>query len=581
MKNWTIRKKLWVLSGCLMACIVLQGGMGYYSSVKLGHAIGELSKHLLEVLYTGRVHSMHNRLRGVSLRAILVADSNDKAEKDEVQAKFEEVSKKYEDYLAKLSALKMREEFESQLNLMLPIAKTYVEQARKIMKSGVAGQRSAAESYIPDFQSTFLEFDGKIDSLGSAIEKSAKEEAEIAEAFYKKLQLMLIFIGMLVAFSLSFILVRDLMKSIREVMVRLAKQADDVKATSADLETASQSLSSATTEQAAALQETASAIEEMNAMVKKSAENASKSSEVATASQEVAGKGKKTVEEMLVSINEISVSNSDIMKAVEHSNGQISEIVKVITEIGNKTKVINDIVFQTKLLSFNASVEAARAGEHGKGFAVVAEEVGNLAQMSGNAAKEISDMLNGSIQKVEKIVTDTKEQVGRLVSQGKAKVDSGSLVAKECAEILDEMVKNVAEVSEMISEISTAASEQAQGVSEITKAMNQLDQTTHENAATSQQAASSAEQLSGQADQLMGVLQLLKNLVDGQDESATYRPMAMAEASGRPSDNLKPAIQWRPHPKEERFKKVEKSAQAKVVGAADLPAEDDPRFQDL
>ena len=567
-----------------MACIVFQGGMGYYSSVKLGHAIGELSKQVPEVLYAGRVHSMHNRLRGVSLRAILVADSNDKAEKDEVQAKFEEVSKKYEDYLAKLSALKMREEFESQLNLMLPIAKTYVEQARKIMKSGVAGQRSAAESYIPDFQSTFLEFDGKIDSLGSAIEKSAKEEAEIAlkaEAFYEKLQLMLIFIGMLVAFSLSFILVRDLMKSIREVMVRLAKQADDVKATSADLETASQSLSSATTEQAAALQETASAIEEMNAMVKKSAENASKSSEVATASQEVAGKGKKTVEEMLVSINEISVSNSDIMKAVEHSNGQISEIVKVITEIGNKTKVINDIVFQTKLLSFNASVEAARAGEHGKGFAVVAEEVGNLAQMSGNAAKEISDMLNGSIQKVEKIVTDTKEQVGRLVSQGKAKVDSGSLVAKECAEILDEMVKNVAEVSEMISEISTAASEQAQGVSEITKAMNQLDQTTHENAATSQQAASSAEQLSGQADQLMGVLQLLKNLVDGQDESATYRPMAMAEASGRPSANLKPAIQWRPHPKEERLKKVEKSAQAKVVGAADLPAEDDPRFQDL
>ena len=72
----------------------------------------------------------------------------------------------------------------------------------------------------------------------------------------------------------------------------------------------------------------------------------------------------------------------------------------LISEIGNKTKVINDIVFQTKLLSFNASVEAARAGEHGKGFSVVAEEVGNLAHMSGNSAKEITQLLESSINRV-------------------------------------------------------------------------------------------------------------------------------------------------------------------------------------
>jgi methyl-accepting chemotaxis protein len=86
------------------------------------------------------------------------------------------------------------------------------------------------------------------------------------------------------------------------------------------------------------------------------------------------------------------------------SNDEISSIVKVIAEIGDKTKVINDIVFQTKLLSFNASVEAARAGEQGKGFAVVAEEVGNLATMSGKAAEEISSMLGDSMGKVELIV---------------------------------------------------------------------------------------------------------------------------------------------------------------------------------
>jgi hypothetical protein len=92
-------------------------------------------------------------------------------------------------------------------------------------------------------------------------------------------------------------------------------------------------------------------------------------------------------------IMEIQETNKKLVDDVLEGNRKISEIVELVKEIGNKTKVINDIVFQTKLLSFNASVEAARAGEHGKGFAVVAEEVGNLASMSGQASKEISALL--------------------------------------------------------------------------------------------------------------------------------------------------------------------------------------------
>ena len=77
------------------------------------------------------------------------------------------------------------------------------------------------------------------------------------------------------------------------------------------------------------------------------------------------------------------------------------------------------IVFQTKLLSFNASVEAARAGEYGKGFSVVAEEVGNLAQMSGIAAKDISALLQSSVKKVEQIATESKTKIDRLVQNSK------------------------------------------------------------------------------------------------------------------------------------------------------------------
>lgn len=96
-------------------------------------------------------------------------------------------------------------------------------------------------------------------------------------------------------------------------------------------------------------------------------------------------------------MREIDSSNKELVKEIERNNTELTKITNMISEINEKTQVINDIVFQTKLLSFNASVEVVRAGEHGKGFAVVAEEVGNLASMSGKASLDISEMLETSI----------------------------------------------------------------------------------------------------------------------------------------------------------------------------------------
>src|SRR5690606_41012004 len=104
---------------------------------------------------------------------------------------------------------------------------------------------------------------------------------------------------------------------------------------------------------------------------------------------------------------------------------------------------------------------------------VDAEEVGNLAQMSGNAAEEISSMLEESIIKVKSIVNETKQNVEGLILDGKAKVETGSQVAKDCGVVLSEIVENVGHVTKMANEIATACHEQALGVQEITKAMNQ------------------------------------------------------------------------------------------------------------
>src|SRR6202007_2185187 len=118
--------------------------------------------------------------------------------------------------------------------------------------------------------------------------------------------------------------------------------------------------------------------------------------------------------------------NDHVMDQIKQSNEKVADIVKVISEIGNKTKVINDIVFQTKLLSFNASVEAARAGEHGRGFAGVCRGVGNLAEMSGKSAKEISSLLEESVSRVETMVAETRQTVAGLMNRSRSIVETGN-----------------------------------------------------------------------------------------------------------------------------------------------------------
>jgi methyl-accepting chemotaxis protein len=401
--------------------------------------------------------------------------------------------------------------------------------------------------------------------------------------------MVLIGIALIVLLLGSFVgywVIRDIVRKLLSVNVQLSDDATNVKNTSGSIASASQNLAEASTEQASALQETAASIEQMHAMVKKSSENASRSRQVAMDSHDVATKGKAAVEQMVHAMEDINASNADIMRQIEDSNRQITEIIKVITEIGNKTKVINEIVFQTKLLSFNASVEAARAGEHGKGFAVVAEEVGSLAQMSGNAAKEISDMLNGSIQKVETIVNDTKVKVERLMAQGKSKTESGTVIARQCGQILAEVVDNVGEVNVMVSEISTAMQEQAQGISEINKAMNQLDQVTHVNATTSQQSANSSSQLSNQAESLFKAVLMLKETILGNNskESNNHRgdPVVIShEGNSKHSELHQQNLVKIKHSPESPRERSQSGNLKRASGGDYIPSENDPRFKDI
>ena len=233
-----------------------------------------------------------------------------------------------------------------------------------------------------------------------------------------------------------------------------------------------QSLSQRTIEQASALEEIASTIEETTATMTQNSENASHADDASIASSHFAEEGGELVNSAVSSINEISDSSK---------------------KIGEIISVINEIAFQTNLLALNAAVEAARAGEQGRGFAVVAGEVRNLAQRSGDAAKQIGELIRDSIGKIAK----------------------GTEQANSSGEAISEIIKSVKNVTNLITEINAASNEQKSGMEQINIAIMELDKMTQENSALVEETAAASEEMASQAEDLINMTKMFK--IEGED----------------------------------------------------------------
>ncbi len=320
-----------------------------------------------------------------------------------------------------------------------------------------------------------IEVTETIDSMVRGNTEDMATDRHDAEATYRSSRnLMLTGAGLSLLFgiALSIVVLRGIGKAINQVIVDLNSNSTQVTQASHQIATTSTQLADASSEQAASLEETVATLEELTSMIKLNSENAVQASKMSQETEEAAKEGDTEVRSLLVAMEEIS---SDSKK--------IEEIINVI----------DDIAFQTNLLALNASVEAARAGEQGKGFAVVAEAVRSLAQRSATAAKEITDLIKGSVQKI----------------------DVGSQKAQSNAEILTKIVGYSHKVTEVVKEIANASQEQAHGISQISTAMNQLDQATQSNAAASEEASAAAQELSAQADQLTQTVVVLDTTIKG------------------------------------------------------------------
>ena len=353
------------------------------------------------------------------------------------------------------------------------------------------------------------------------IEQQSIEAKELITEAHKaeyNTELAIIFISVIgFCLSLGFcvLVARSVTNELKSLSKELSLSSIDVTEAAVLVSENGLKLSASTSQQASALQQTSSSIDEIRSMITKNLENTISSKESAARSLAVAGSGKDLVDQLITGIKYIQKSTNNLTDTVQNGNREVKKIVNIIEEIESKTKVINEIVFQTKLLSFNASVEAARAGEAGKGFAVVADEVGSLAAMSGQAAREISELLSSSVNVVQKIAADLQSNVDQQSLESKTKVDQGLEIGKNCGGSLTEILERAQQVDLMLSEISKASHEQSEGVSEVTKALRQMDQVTHENVRISGSSAQAADQLSSQALRMKNLVDRLNTTVQG------------------------------------------------------------------
>ncbi len=243
--------------------------------------------------------------------------------------------------------------------------------------------------------------------------------------------------------------------------------SNEVNEGASQINEAAQILADGTTKQAASIEELSASINEIANKVQTSTQNAEEASRISVLSSDKITYQNKEVDNMLVAMDEIKAKSDQIQNII---------------------KAIDDIAFQTNILALNAAIEAARAGEAGKGFAVVADEVRNLAAKSAQSAAQTGDLINATIEAVNK----------------------GTEIANSTASTMKEVTELTDKTNQYIEKISEAAREQEESISQIKTGIDQISTVVQQNSATAEETAASCVTLNEQSAELGGQISKLK-----------------------------------------------------------------------
>ncbi len=253
--------------------------------------------------------------------------------------------------------------------------------------------------------------------------------------------------------------VEHLRQSYQQALEKVRTAAESIRIASMEIATGNQDLSTRTEHTASNLQSTAASMAQLMETVQRSEEAARQANGLAASAEQVAQRGGTVVSEVVSTMGEITQSSR---------------------KIADITGVIDSIAFQTNILALNAAVEAARAGEQGRGFAVVAAEVRSLAHRSAEAAKEIKQLIDASVDRV----------------------GSGARQVQAAGDTMLEIVHSVQRVNQIMGEMAGTAAAQSNDIARVNTAVVELDQLTQQNAALVEQSAAASESLRDQADTL-------------------------------------------------------------------------------
>lgn len=462
----SITRQIWLLTAVLISGIVITGFFSYTKSGQLLSSINDLSKTQVPATRNMLLADMmHDGLRAVVYNAIVAADYKNADELASLVKEAEEKGNDFNTYISNLGELGIRPATRDAINQVKPLLATYAKQSIELVSLAKDSKVDELKIKLPKFMEIFRDLESKMETLGELIEKDASQINEEG----KNIQTMLgIFISafILVGFAISFITIRKVVGTLNGMTLKISIASKDLNGSSEELSKSSHSFSSGLIESSASLQESVASLEEISSMVKKNNEHSNEAYELSQTSLRLSKNGYEEMGALVKAMSEIN----DVSRKIE-------EIIHVI----------DDIAFQTNLLALNAAVEAARAGEQGKGFAVVAEAVRALAQRSAVAAKDITSLIQDSVEKIK---------------TGSSSVNSNEKTIRE----INESMGKLGLISK---EIAQASREQSTAIEQINKAMNQLDQASQSQASSSQQVSDQSGRLH---DSSMGLEKLVKDM---------------------------------------------------------------------